>query len=105
MGPVLKPRRTASPKEPPHEPADPRGGRHAGRQAFALNQGGGAHWKKRKAAIEKALLPHQRKDGNFLGSWDPGGPWGEEGGRVYSTAISALILEVYYRYSRVLGAR
>jgi hypothetical protein len=34
------------------------------------------------------------------GSWDPVDPWGSAGGRVYSTAINALTLEVYYRYYR-----
>ena len=66
------------------------------------------HWTQWKKAIETALIPNQRredKDDNFFGSWDAAGPWGEEGGRVYSTAICALILEVYYRYARVLGAR
>ena len=73
---------------------------------FAMNQWGGNEWKAWKKAIEKALLPNQRQDkGNFKGSWDPAGPWGEDGGRVYSTAICALILEVYYRYAQVLGAR
>ncbi len=72
---------------------------------FAMNQWGGQHWERWRKAIEKALLPNQRQDGNFKGSWDPVGPWGEEGGRVYSTAICALILEVYYRYARILGAR
>jgi hypothetical protein len=73
---------------------------------YALNQWGGKHWTTWKKSIEKALIPTQRKDkGNFKGSWDPIGPWGEDGGRVYSTAICVLILEVYYRYARVLGAR
>jgi hypothetical protein len=75
---------------------------------FAMNQWGGSEWKAWKKAIENALIPTQRredKEDNFYGSWDPAGPWGEEGGRVYSTATCALILEVYYRYARVLGAR
>ena len=75
---------------------------------FAMNQWGGKHWKDWKKAIEDALIPNQRredKEDNFFGSWDPAGPWGEEGGRVYSTAICALMLEVYYRYAQVLGAR
>lgn len=75
---------------------------------YAMNQWGGAHWKNWKKSIEKALLPNQRledEEDNFYGSWDPVGPWGEEGGRVYSTAIGTLILEVYYRYGHVLGAR
>jgi hypothetical protein len=73
---------------------------------FAMNQWGGKHWQTWKKSIEKALIPNQRLvKGNFYGSWDPVGPWGEDGGRVYSTAICTLILEVYYRYARVLGAR
>ena len=39
---------------------------------------------------------------NLLGSWDPIGAWGEDGGRVYSTAILVLTLEAYYRYSRLV---
>jgi hypothetical protein len=75
---------------------------------FAMNQWGGKHWKDWRKAIETALIPNQRREkveDNFTGSWDPVGPWGEEGGRVYSTAICTLMLEVYYRYSQVLGAR
>ncbi len=73
---------------------------------FAMNQWGGKHWTAWKKAIEKAVVSNQRKEaGNFKGSWDPVGPWGDDGGRVYSTATCVLILEVYYRYARVLGAR
>ena len=43
------------------------------------------------------------------GSWNPDRMWGGYGGRVYSTAMSCLCLEVYYRYlpmyqSQVAGA-
>ncbi|TAH36893.1 MAG: hypothetical protein EYC70_07875 [Planctomycetota bacterium] len=73
---------------------------------FAMYQWGDKAWQNWKTAIEKALLPHQRKDGNFKGSWDPQfEPWGDEGGRVYTTALGAIILEVYYRYAPILGAR
>ena len=37
--------------------------------------------------------------------WDPIGPWGLDGGRVYSTAMMAMCLEVYYRYDRLFGGR
>lgn len=73
---------------------------------FAMNQWGGQHWRDWKKSIEAAILPEQHQgNDNFTGSWDPVGPWGDDGGRVYSTAICTLILEVYYRYARVLGAR
>jgi len=75
---------------------------------FAMNQWGGKHWRDWERALRDALLPNQRREDsadNHFGSWDPAGAWGEEGGRVYSTALCALMLEVYYRYARVLGAR
>jgi hypothetical protein len=40
----------------------------------------------------------QRTDGDFAGSWNPRSPWGDYGGRVFSTAVSTLCLEVYYRF-------
>lgn len=73
---------------------------------FAMYQWGGKHWESWRGAMEQALLPHQRQDGNYRGSWDPQiDAWGSEGGRVYTTALGAIILEVYYRYAQVLGAR
>ncbi|HPF14830.1 MAG: terpene cyclase/mutase family protein [Planctomycetes bacterium] len=72
---------------------------------YAMYQLGGEHWRKWKAAMERAILPHQRTDGDYKGSWDPVGPWGYQGGRVYSTATMVLTMQVYYRYSRVLGGR
>jgi hypothetical protein len=75
---------------------------------YALNQWGGQAWRDWERALGKALLPVQRRadpQDNFFGSWDPLDAWGEEGGRVYSTAMCALMMEVYYRYTRVLGQR
>ena len=69
---------------------------------YALFQYGGKHWKDWSKAIEKAVVKPQRKDGNFKGSWDPIGAWGEQGGRVYSTAILCLTLEAHYRYARLI---
>ncbi|HLY11920.1 MAG TPA: VIT domain-containing protein [Planctomycetota bacterium] len=45
-------------------------------------------------ALGKAMIPLQkRKPGGCIdGSWDPASPWGQEGGRVWATAISALTL-------------
>jgi hypothetical protein len=39
------------------------------------------------------------KAGTAAGSWDPLSRRAQLGGRVYSTAISILCLEVYYRYA------
>jgi len=68
---------------------------------LAMFQVTGLPWKKWNRAMKKAIIAHQRKDGCEKGSWDPLGPWGEDGGRVYSTALMTMCLEVYYRYPRV----
>ena len=60
---------------------------------------GGPQWDRWNAQLQAALLPLQRRGGGSLdGSWDPDPVWGGHGGRVYSTALSAMTLEVYYRY-------
>ncbi len=41
-----------------------------------------------------ALVSSQRDDGNFRGSWDPAGAWGEDGGRVFSTALACWTLRL-----------
>ncbi|MDA1195496.1 MAG: hypothetical protein O2894_09975 [Planctomycetota bacterium] len=60
------------------------------RAAFAQGGGLATAW---DAALTTALGASQRKDTTpcgFFGSWDPIGVWGDEGGRVYATAILAL---------------
>ena len=69
--------------------------------SYALFQFGGKAWKEWNDHMQQALLPTQRQ-GNIDedGSWDPIGEWGAAGGRVYTTAIGAMTLEVYYRFKR-----
>ncbi len=71
---------------------------------YALFQYGGTPWKKWNEALLKTLLDTQIMGGCSDGSWDPIGEWGGPGGRVYSTAIGAMTLEVYYRFERTRGA-
>ncbi|MFH0946442.1 MAG: prenyltransferase/squalene oxidase repeat-containing protein [Planctomycetota bacterium] len=74
--------------------------------SYAMFQLGGKDWEKWQARMLDTVIKTQRQDGDEIGSWDPQfDPWGHRGGRVYSTAIMTLCLEVYYRYDRVLGAR
>ena len=75
---------------------------------LAMYQVGGAEWKTWNEALKTAMVDNQRKDTTYCmykGSWDPIGPWGPDGGRVYSTAILAMCLEVYYRYDKVFGTK
>jgi hypothetical protein len=58
----------------------------------------GDHWQRWNEALQPALVLSQRDDGRMAGSWDPDAVWGAYGGRVFSTALSTLCLEVYYRY-------
>ena len=64
-------------------------------------QTGGETWKKWNEDMKDALIPTQCKNGDDTGSWDPTGPYSEAWGRVGQTALSALCLEVYYRYAKL----
>ncbi|MFO7907752.1 MAG: hypothetical protein ACQESR_22130 [Planctomycetota bacterium] len=66
--------------------------------ALALFQVQGPAWEKWNDAMQRQLLRLQRTDDHVAGSWDPDSVWGSYGGRVYSTAMATLCLEVYYRY-------
>lgn len=60
-------------------------------------------WEAWNEAMQEQLLRRQRRTGELAGSWDPETVWGGYGGRVYSTAMGALCLEVYYRYLPLYG--
>ncbi len=65
---------------------------------LALFQVQGEAWQRWNAAMQRQLLQLQRTDGHLAGSWDPDTVWGCYGGRIYSTSMATLCLEVYYRY-------
>ena len=67
----------------------------------------GPMWKKWNEPMKNALVPNQKtaNDGCPNGSWEPASRWGNEGGRVWATAINALTLEVYYRLVNVFGSK
>ncbi|MEM9657286.1 MAG: squalene--hopene cyclase, partial [Planctomycetota bacterium] len=54
-----------------------------------------AAWAEWNSALTRSLLAAQRPDG----SWPETSVWGGYGGRVYTTALAAMCLEVYYRYT------
>jgi hypothetical protein len=71
---------------------------------LAMHQVQGERWSQWNEALQTRLLPAQRQDGRFAGTWDPGHDlWGGYGGRVYTTAMGALCLESYYRFSLTAG--
>ncbi|MBX9791512.1 MAG: squalene--hopene cyclase [Pirellulales bacterium] len=65
---------------------------------LALHQLQGPEWDRWNSALKSVLLVRQHTDGELAGSWDTNDVWGGYGGRVYTTALATLCLEVYYRF-------
>ena len=65
-----------------------------------LHHWGGEEWKKWNAVMRDQLVHTQELGSHEEGSWDPigKGPSNMAGGRLYTTALSCMILEVYYRH-------
>lgn len=59
-------------------------------------------WNQWNNALKARLCSSQITAGPNRGSWNPTCVWGQYGGRVYTTALGALSLEVYYRYLPIL---
>lgn len=62
----------------------------------------GPDWDRWNRHTRRVLIESQVKEGCAAGSWDPEKPvrdaFGEVGGRIMTTSLCTLILEVYYRY-------
>jgi hypothetical protein len=58
-----------------------------------------AAWHTWNDAMTAALVNTQIADGTDAGSWDASSLWGGYGGRIYTTAMATMCLEVYYRYA------
>jgi hypothetical protein len=62
-------------------------------------------WKTWNKEVSQTLLSLQRGDGHANGSWDSDGLRNDPGGRIFSTAMATLTLEVYYRYLPMYSKR
>jgi hypothetical protein len=67
---------------------------------LATWQQGGSAWKTWSPKLRDVLVKNQRSTGEAKGSWDTQSAWGKAGGRVYTTAINCLSLEIYNRSKR-----
>lgn len=69
---------------------------------------GGDRWKSWYGNLYPMLIRTQKKDGEYVGSWEPNGripdAWGRFGGRLYVTTLNLLSLEVYYRHLPIYDA-
>ena len=80
--------------------------------ALAMYQAGDEHWRLwRKSYYDplRAAMIRQKldRDGRYIrGSWDPAKyKWAKQGGRIYTTAMAVLSLEVPFRYLRIYRSR
>jgi hypothetical protein len=60
---------------------------------------GGPMWEGWNQSCRDYLIATQSQQGHEAGSWYFENHFGKEGGRLYTTAMAAMTLEVYYRYS------
>jgi hypothetical protein len=65
---------------------------------LAMYQHGGRAWQDWNSTVREVLISEQITSGKNAGSWEPKDQWGRYGGRLYSTALATLTLEVYYRF-------
>ncbi len=64
----------------------------------------GEEWEKWNTKIRDFLVESQDKEGHMTGSWGFKGDHGaDSGGRLYSTSMSTMVLEVYYRHMPIYG--
>ena len=63
-----------------------------------LFHAGSHRWPAWNATVREYLIQTQRRSGHETGSWYFENSFGKEGGRLYTTAMSAMTLEVYYRF-------
>ncbi|HTN75704.1 MAG TPA: hypothetical protein VL096_10680 [Pirellulaceae bacterium] len=71
--------------------------------SLAMFQVQDERWKTWNEALQQQLVKRQLGDGDMAGSYDTEEVWSGYGGRVYTTAMAALCLEVYYRYLPIYG--
>ena len=70
---------------------------------LALYQHGGPTWSAWNESLKATLVDDQVKSGEDVGSWRPTGMYAMRAGRIASTAMATLSLEVYYRYLPLYG--
>ncbi len=62
---------------------------------------GGPLWENWNPNMREHLIATQSTSGHESGSWYFENPFGKEGGRLYTTAMCAMTLEVYYRFAPI----
>ncbi|TWU25834.1 prenyltransferase/squalene oxidase repeat-containing protein [Bythopirellula polymerisocia] len=63
-----------------------------------LHHVGGSGWRRWNPRMRNYLVQSQSDSGHENGSWYFDEAWSDRGGRLYTTTLAILTLEVYYRY-------
>ena len=58
----------------------------------------GNYWQEWNTALRDMVVNTQIRDGHMAGTWNPVDNWEKRGGRLYSTSMKLLLLEIYYRH-------
>lgn len=64
----------------------------------AIHHSGAPGWKRWNPRMRDYLVETQATEGHERGSWYFDEAWSDRGGRIYTTTLAILTLEVYYRY-------
>lgn len=65
---------------------------------LALHHARHRDWDRWNTKLRDHLVASQAQDGHERGSWHFKDKWGDVGGRLYTTAMCAMMLEIYSRY-------
>ncbi len=68
-----------------------------------LHHHGGSDWERWNIRMRDLLVARQASSGHETGSWYFEDAYGKAGGRLYTTAMCTMILEVYYRHMPLYG--
>jgi len=75
--------------------------------SMTMLQLGGKSWDKWNPTMRDYLIKTQRRGGTDDGSWPADGKYANHngGGKIYTTTLATLTLEVYYRYLPMFGGK
>lgn len=73
--------------------------------SLAMMQMQGHVWQQWNATTSRLLIELQERQGAAGGSFPVAGEWANRAGRVYTTAMATLTLEIYYRYLPMYGRK
>jgi hypothetical protein len=68
-----------------------------------MHHWGGKQWRQWNARLRDHLIRSQARSGHEHGSWYFDDKHSAQGGRLYNTAMAAMMLQVYYRYLPLYG--